>query len=613
MKLSLRSRLLVALCPLFAMPALLAALGLSVPVVLGGSLAAMAVAVAVVYWLTMPFDRLRNVAKECLNQVQADEMAAEPAWGEDGTGLIASALATQFDRMEVTQQNFSLLQEQFKHTLGSITNTLNSITPDGQHTALTQQPTDWDDINKATSTAIVRVANEIGTNQRKAVVYNSFLNDAPDPLVILDDTGRVVSWNIAAAKLFPGKDIRKKRIEFGSLFSETTAYSKESQADLKIKTRGHMKAWLGNPGLGQCETIAANDEHTPLSVAVLHPNVRKSGPYTVVGLRDLSSYKQTELADRLQQRKIIGQRLCLLVDNEAKPCLGAMRTQASLIAQASKQVGQREKFVPKVERLLEELNRQEVVIDLLGWLGRLTKSFGTTTDNMELRLLDVVQNVADKLEHSVKERNNTLNITGDAGWLIADEDGLTSMITGLLLHANQATEKNAINFKMLRRSVPGQTGEQSELVVSYTGKLLTPEQIKDICEPFRRVESVAFDSSASNGGFFLGLAVANRIAVMLGQELEFTSEGNQQVIRAVLKTREAGSRSSIYGSKLDTNYVPGAEASDMLAGWDVGGFMPTAQPENTPLPRATTAETVPMAAEMDFVATDTVDNWFGKN
>jgi Histidine kinase-, DNA gyrase B-, and HSP90-like ATPase len=612
MKLNLRSRLLVALCPLFAVPALLAGLGLSVPIVLVGSLACVAIAAAVVYWLTMPFDRLRNVAKECLNQVQADEVAAEPAWGEDGTGMIASALATQFDRLEVTEQNFDLLTEQFKHALGSIATTLNSINAEGQYPPLTQQPTDWTDINKATTAAIARVANEIGTNQRKAVVYNSFLNDCPDPLVILDDTGRVVSWNIAAAKLYPGKDIRKKRVEFGQLFSETTAYSKESQADLKIKTRGHMKAWLGNPGLGICETIAANDEHTPLSVSVLHPNVRKSGPYTVVGLRDLSSYKQTELADRLQQRKIIGQRLCLLVDNEAKPCLGAMRTQASLIAQASKQVGQREKFVPKVERLLEELGRQEVVIDLLGWLGRLTKSFGTATDNIELRLLDVVQNVADKLEHSVKERNNTLNVTGDAGWLIADEDGLTSMVTGLLMHANQATEKNAISLKLQRRSVPGASGEQSEVVLNYTGKLLSPDQIKDICEPFRRVESVAFDSSATQGGFFLGLAVANRIAVLMGQELEFTSEGNTQIIRAVLSTRETGSRSSIYGSKLDTDYVPGAEASDMLAGWDVGGFVSPADPVDTPLPRAA-AEAMPAATEIEFVATDTVDNWFGKN
>jgi PAS domain-containing protein len=613
MKLSLRSRLLITLCPLFALPALLAALGLSIPIVLGGALATVAVAVAVVYWLTMPFNRLHHVAKECLNQVEADEMADEPVWGQDGTGLIASALATQFDRLEVTQQNLSRLQEQFKHTLGSITNTLNSITPDGQYTALTQHPTDWDDINKATTTAIARVANEIGTNHRKAVVYNSFLNDAPDPLVILDATGRVVSWNVAASKLFPDKDIRKKRIEFGSLFSDTTASSKESQADLKIKTRGHMKVWLDNPGLGICESIAANDEHTPLSVTVLHPSVRKSGPYTVVGLLDLSSYKQNEMADRLQQRKIISQRLCLLVDNEAKPCLGAMRTQASLIAQASKQSGQRDKFVPKVERLIEELNRQEVIIDLLGWLGRLTKSFGTTTENMELRLLDVVQNVVEKLEPSVKERSNSINVTGDAGWLIADEEGLHSMMTGLLLHANQSTEKSQINLRLLRRSVPGQTGEQSEVLMTYSGKLLAPEHIKDICEPFRRVESVAFDSSSSpHGGFFLGLAVANRISTMLGQELEFTSDGDRQVIRVVLKTREAGSRTSMYGSKLDTDYVPGAEATDMLAGWDVGGFMPTAEPENTPLPRVA-ADAIPAGAEHDFVASDTVDNWFGKN
>ncbi len=611
MKLSLRSRLLVALCPLFAVPAILAAFHLSLPIVLGGALAAMAVAIAVVYWLMMPFDRLRNVAKECLNQVHSDDMAAEPAWGDDGTGMIASALATQFDRLEVIQQNYDLVQEQFKHAVGNITNTLNKISPDGQYTPLTQQPTDWDDINKATTAAIARVANEIGMNQRKALVYNSFLNDAPDPLVILDDTGRIVSWNVAAAKLYPGKDIRKKRIEFSSLFSDTTAYSKESQADLKIKTRGHMKAWLGNPGLGICETIAANDEHTPLSVAVLHPNARKSGPYTVIGLRDLSSSKQNEVADRMQQRKIIGQRLCLLVDNEAKPCLGAMRTQASLIAQASKQSGQREKFMPKVERLLEELNRQEVVIDLLGWLGRLTKSFGTTSEDMEIRLLDTVNNVVEKLEHTVKERGNTLNISGDAGWLIADEESLTSMMTGLLLHANQASDKNTINFKMLRRSVPGQSGEHSEVMLTYTGKLLTPEQVKDICEPFRRVESVAFDASTEQG-FFLGLAVANRIAVMMGQELEFTSEGDQQVIRAVLKTREKGSRSSMYGSNLDMNFVPGSEASDMLAGWDVGGFAAGAEPMDTPMPRVA-AEALPVAMEPEFVATDTLDNWFGTN
>jgi len=614
MKLSLRTRLVFTLCPLLVVPALLVAFALPTPIVMGATVALVAVAAAVIYWLTMPLERLRNVAKECLNQVQADARADEPAWGEDGTGLVASALATQFDRLEVGQQNHTLLHEQFRSALEAMSTSLNSITVDGKYTPLMQQPSDWPDINLATSTAIGRVAAELAAGTRKATVYNSFLNDAPDPMVIVDESGRVVSWNVAASKLYPTKDIRKKRIEFTTLFGDANKHSKDSHADLKLKLRDDFKHWLASPGLGHCEAIAANDEGTPLHVAVLHPNARKSTPYTVVCLRDLSAMKQNELADRLQQRKIIGQRLCLLVDNEAKPCLSAMRTQAGLIAQASKQVGQRDKFVPKVERLLEELSRQEVVIDLLGWLGRLTKAFGTNQELCELRLLDVVENVRDRMEPAAKERGNTLQVQGDAGWLIADEEGLTTMLTGLLMHANASSEKTQVSLKLMRRSIPGVSGEASEIMLSYTGKPLTPEQIKDIREPFRRSESVAFDSSTTQGGFFLGLAVANRIALMIGQELEFDSDGGQQTIRASLKTRESGSRSSIYGSKLDTDYVPGGEAGDMLAGWDVGGYVPAIEPEETPLPRSSgePAKTNGSSNE-PMLVDDSVGGWFGSN
>ena len=59
------------------------------------------------------------------------------------------------------------------------------------------------------------------------------------------------------------------------------------------------------------------------------------------------------------RRRLTGQRMSLLVAREAGPALETIRTPAGLLAQAAKQAGQRERFAPKVQRILEEVGRQK--------------------------------------------------------------------------------------------------------------------------------------------------------------------------------------------------------------------------------------------------------------
>ncbi len=100
------------------------------------------------------------------------------------------------------------------------------------------------------------------------------------------------------------------------------------------------------------------------------------------------------------------------MNTEATSALEAIRTQGGLLAQTAKQTGQRDRFLPKVTRLFEELSRQEVVVMLLAWLGRLNKSDGTIPDAIETRLRDMADTVAEKVRTMFRERTKRTNRRG---------------------------------------------------------------------------------------------------------------------------------------------------------------------------------------------------------
>jgi K+-sensing histidine kinase KdpD len=254
------------------------------------------------------------------------------------------------------------------------------------------------------------------------------------------------------------------------------------------------------------------------------------------------------------------------------------------------------------------LSRQEVVITLLGWLGRLTKTFGSSQDLSEVRLREQVEEVTDKLKAVYGDRGNGVAINGDAGWLIADEEWVTVLLTGVLLHANMCAKKEQVKVDLRRRSVVSNDREQGEILVRYPGTQMSEDCIADVREPFRRPNSIALEST-SELGFPLGLAVANRIIGLMGGQLAIETDGTDCILRVLVPTRATGSRiESIAATARSLPNLPeDAEPTDMLGDWLVGGGQ---APAVDPMPATTPAPVAVSNEEPAHEGGETLGDWF---
>ncbi|MCU0704205.1 MAG: PAS domain-containing protein [Fimbriiglobus sp.] len=609
MTLSLRTRLLaVVVVPFVAIGGLAAANLPSLWVVAGAGVCLLVAAVGVVL-LTRPFERLTRYASQATEAARKLGAVPEPPTGGDGTERVRHALTALWQQAEETHHAVITREHEFETALYDVTAALAGLATDARKPITLAPPVcPWPDRAEAVTAAVKAVGGLLANAQRRAAGFQTVLNDLPDPVVVADADHKVLVVNKAAAELYDLESNEAAKRPLAELFLHPPADLLEPEQAPPLGPP-QLAAWLSQPNGGGCEAIAATPEEggTRVQVTVRPPSDRTAKQFTVLLLRDLTRQMKKDSDVRLQHRRQVAQRLCLLIENEAKPALEAIRTNATLLAQAAKQAGQRERFVPKVQRMMDELSRQEVVITLLGWLGRLTKTFGSSQDLGEVRLRAAADEVGEKLTAVYGDRNNELEVTGDAGWLIADEEWVTVLLTGLLLHANLSCKGGKVTAELRRRSLVMADQEQGEVLVRYPGPMLSDEALDDVREPFRRPNSLALEST-SELGFPLGLAVANRIAALMGGQLGIEAEGSGCCVRVTLPTRAISSRMESKAAGLAAPVaVTGAESGDLLSEWTVGGQSTGLELVSTATPNVV-ADTPPPAAE-PFVG-DTLGDWF---
>jgi signal transduction histidine kinase len=575
MNIGLRTRLLLAILPAFA---IIFGVGVFTTnwLVAGLSFGAALVSTGLIVALTSSFERLRFGAKESLHQSGIQESQATSQSGpKDGTGEIAQTISLLMDELTACRQELSQRNVQYENALISIGSALSTIQRDSRapnKIAPIESP--WKDKHKVVAESLSQIGQTVQNCTRRTATLLAILNDIPEPVIVMDPKLNIQFLNTAAETAFdqlPNKGLRQP---FRAVLTDPPQLDMGSFEPSHCMKASDAILWLNQARGGSCEAVAKTVDAlgTPFSLSLVPHHERKSPQSVVLLLRDLTNSKRTEAVNRQLHRRLIGQRISLLIAREAMPALEVIRTQAGLLAQAAKQAGQRERFVPKVQRIVEEVNRQELVVELLGWLGRLTTTKASEPDFSEVRLRTVADEVAEKITPALAERGNTLDVFGDAGWLIADEDRLGVMLTGLLVHANLSTEQTKIQLELRRRSAVSANDEMGEVLIRYTGAELTPALIEDIREPFRRANSAVFDSTGKVG-FLLGPAVAHRVAGLMGGELEIQYQDGQVTLRVTVLTRERseGRMSTQVITSDHESFVPGSSALDSLSEWAVGG------------------------------------------
>lgn len=604
MTLGLRTRLLsVTVAPLVALAALAVA-GVPGWLVAAFSAAFAGLTALIVVGLLAPFQRLQSDAALALQEANLPRREADAT--DDGTAAVAYAVAELGRAFAVSRQAAAESERDFRETLTDAAANLQAVARTWQALPASRRPSPWAAENAALASAVGEAAAAGAAGQRRAAGLQAVLNDIATPVMVLDAKLTSIYLNAAAEDWFAHLPGRGMKHPLGSLLAEPVAADLAERNGTQPARPDEVVAWVkgGRGGVLEGSVDTADGTVSALFAAV-PSRTRRANPWIVLTARDLSATKVIDANLRQLHRRLTGQRMSLLVAREAGPALDTIRTQAGLLAQAAKQAGQRERFVPKVQRILEEVGRQKIVIEQLGWLGRLSTTIVAEPDAEEVRLRAATDDVAAKLAPAFSERGNTIDLAGDAGWLMGDEEWIATVVAGLLLHANQSCERSAVAVTLSRRTSVSTADEVGEVAVQYAGPPITPAHLADIRDPFRRPNSGVSDSTGKLG-FLLGLAVAHKVASLMGGGLIVDGSDGVVCLRVALPTRRRTDNRVAAGA---TSFVPGADAEDALGDFALGGAaaaVSTDTDTDTPLTAAHAT-----AAPPDLASDDSIGSFFG--
>jgi signal transduction histidine kinase len=613
MKFTLRTRLLLATVSSFIVVAALAVLGLPgwvvalVTLLLGGATA------AAIVWLLVPFERLRLAAVEAA--LQAPRLPREEApkidQSKEETEQIGQTIWSLLESLNQRHKSFLERELQYSQAITQVQNSLTAIASNGK-TPIPQVDikSPWNLQNKLLGDTVSALAHQSTLTYRRSQIYLAMINELPEAVLVCDEKLELILTNTAAVKLLRTveKASPKKLSDIFVEKPEHVNHDPDVPSPIGVQQLSEMvQQSQGN----QFIAILQDGVHTPISVRMLPASQRSQKGMRVLLARDASQEISKQAETRQRHRRDVGLRMCMLVNKEAGSTLESIRTQASLLTQAAKQVGQREKFLPKINRLLDDLSKQEAIVNLLGWLGRLNQNTATQPDVAEVRLRELVENTLDQHKGTFAERSNTLVINGDAGWIVADEEWISVMLTGLMLHANHSVQQTEIHCN-LRRRVGSDTrlrAESSEIHFHYKGQPLSPDLVADIRDPFGRLNSSAL-APASSHGFPLGLAVAARVARLMEGDVLVDHEDGLVQLRVLIPTREQASNVMMRRPVVPQQDETEMELTETLGSWGLGGSNTSNESvevddvTRTPAPAG-------VATEDPTVSDETVGGWFG--
>ena len=617
MTLGLRNRLLfAALCPPVGV-AVLATFAPSPAVLAAAAVAAGLVAAGGVVLLTRDFGRLQTAADAFLRRLDKVIETGEPSGGfpvaaTDGTGTVATGLAEAETSLITLGRLLRQREAAVKDALGRTAKALAAAADGRAIVPLALPSLSCPNEAQQLTAAVAKLTAAHAAANKRAAAFLGILHDIPDPVLVLDaKTLELAFQNTAAERFYPHLDAHKKKPTLDQFFAEPVTAAVPEHDAPTVAGPAVIREWLvrGNGGLRTGSAAGPGGQNVPVEVAATPQFERKSTFFVTALVRDLSAARETEAASRRRQRQLVGQRICRLLSRESKPALAVIRTQANLLSQAAKQIGQRDRLLPKVQRITEEACRQELVVDMLDWMGALSAGQVGEPDIEEVRIGDIAKAVGERLRPGFEERGNTLEVADEAGWVLADEDWMAAMVTGLLAHANQACERGVVRLVLGRRTAVQAHDEFAVLTVSYPGKPLPAHLVDDVRDPFRRPDSVVFDPDRPCG-LLLGLAVANKLAgLMYGEFLTDADADGRAIARVVIPTRIGKPRAAEM-ARVAASAEP-LDDRDMLGMWGVGGGGGPAAAEADDEAVVVATATAPADDPLDPPTDDTLANWFG--
>ncbi len=377
------------------------------------------------------------------------------------------------------------------------------------------------------------------------------LEAIPDPMITIDQTGKIIAANSLVEKLFNYTNSQLLNSVVEDLMPERFRFQ-HAQHREHYNTKPFVKPMTVGAIIVNFYGFKSTSEEFPIDVSV-SPLTINDKVYTLVGMRDLTEHyqyeqdlkeKTTEIAKQLvitntiekinkQQEEFINN-ICHEVRNPLNGTYGSIPMLIELMKLIRIASNQYCKLAEETKPLFDEADQyigmikictdqQKTILDNVLTLSKLEN------DRVELNissfeLTETIKNTLKILVAQIKQKRLTLvlDIPKDPVWIKADPYQLSQVIINLVSNAVKFTHEGYITFAAAIEPTLDLLTENViiNFSVKDTGIGILPHKINNVFERFVQADSRV---GAQYGGSGLGLAISKKIVELMGGTIQVES------------------------------------------------------------------------------------------